>query len=119
MEDLQASVAELVYSEPSSIPGKLLTPATDPADPAHLTTAPPAHGPPSASLSSTPCLPSYFRAVTTSIFPFGINFREGGSDVGTSHIPSRMLTNHILLRITTSARIYTALNNQSDSAPLR
>jgi hypothetical protein len=28
-----------------------------------------------------------------------------------------MLTNHILLRITTSARIYTALDNQSHSAP--
>jgi hypothetical protein len=31
--------------------------------------------------------------------------------------PSRTLTNHILLPITTSARIYTALDNQSDSAP--
>jgi hypothetical protein len=31
--------------------------------------------------------------------------------------PSRTLTNHILLRITTSACIYAALDNQSDSAP--
>ena len=31
--DLQASVAELVYGEHSSMPGKLLTPVTDPADP--------------------------------------------------------------------------------------
>jgi hypothetical protein len=108
-----------MYGEPSSILGKLLTPATDPADPAHLTTAPPAHVPPSASPSSTPRFPSYFRAVTTSISLFSINFHEGGSDMRTSHIPSRMLTNHILLLITPSARIYTALNNQSDLAPLR
>jgi hypothetical protein len=35
-EDLQASVAELVYGEPFRIPGKLLTPITDPVDPTHL-----------------------------------------------------------------------------------
>jgi hypothetical protein len=44
--------------------------------------------------------------------------KETESTVGTSHIPSRTLSNHILLHIPTSARIYTALNNQSDSAPL-
>jgi hypothetical protein len=59
---VEASVAEFVYSKPSSIPGKLLNPATDPTDPAHLTTALPAHVLPSASPSSTPRLPSYFRA---------------------------------------------------------
>jgi hypothetical protein len=36
-EDLQASVAELVYNEPLRIPGELLTPTTDPVDPAHIT----------------------------------------------------------------------------------
>jgi hypothetical protein len=33
-EDLQASVAELVYGEPLQIPGELLTPTADPVDPA-------------------------------------------------------------------------------------
>jgi cleavage and polyadenylation specificity factor subunit 1 len=37
-EDLQASVAELVYGEPLRIPGDLLAPAADPVDPAHLIT---------------------------------------------------------------------------------
>jgi cleavage and polyadenylation specificity factor subunit 1 len=37
-EDLQASVAELVYSEPIRIPGDLLTSTADPVDPAHLIT---------------------------------------------------------------------------------
>jgi hypothetical protein len=37
-EDLQASVAELVSSEPLRIHGELLTPTADPADPAHLIT---------------------------------------------------------------------------------
>jgi hypothetical protein len=37
-EALQASVAELVYGEPLSIPGKLLTPSTNPVDPALLIT---------------------------------------------------------------------------------
>jgi hypothetical protein len=37
-EELQASVAELAYGEPLSIPGELLTPTTDPVDPAHLIT---------------------------------------------------------------------------------
>jgi cleavage and polyadenylation specificity factor subunit 1 len=36
--DLQASVAELVYGEPLSIPGELLTPTADPVEPAHLIT---------------------------------------------------------------------------------
>jgi hypothetical protein len=31
-EDLQASVAELVYGEPLRIPGELLAPAADPVD---------------------------------------------------------------------------------------
>jgi cleavage and polyadenylation specificity factor subunit 1 len=35
-EDLQASVAELVYGEPLRIPGELLTPSTDPVNPVHL-----------------------------------------------------------------------------------
>jgi hypothetical protein len=35
-EDLQASVAELVYSEPQRIPGKLLALGTNPRDPALL-----------------------------------------------------------------------------------
>jgi cleavage and polyadenylation specificity factor subunit 1 len=35
-EDLQASVAELVYGEPLRILGKLLTPSTNPRDPALL-----------------------------------------------------------------------------------
>jgi hypothetical protein len=35
-EDLQASVAELVYGEPLRIPGELLTPTADPVDPALL-----------------------------------------------------------------------------------
>jgi cleavage and polyadenylation specificity factor subunit 1 len=37
-EDLQASVAELVYGETLRIPGELLAPAADPMDPAHLIT---------------------------------------------------------------------------------
>jgi cleavage and polyadenylation specificity factor subunit 1 len=37
-EDLQASVAELVYGEPPRIPGELLTPTAEPVDPAHLIT---------------------------------------------------------------------------------
>jgi hypothetical protein len=37
-EDLQASVAELVYREPLRIPGELLTPTAEPVDPAHLIT---------------------------------------------------------------------------------
>jgi hypothetical protein len=35
---LQASVAELVYGEPLSIPGELITPTAEPVDPAHLIT---------------------------------------------------------------------------------
>jgi hypothetical protein len=42
-EDLQASVAELVYGEPLRIPGELLTPTADPVDPAHLITEPRQH----------------------------------------------------------------------------
>jgi hypothetical protein len=37
-EDLQASVAELVYGEPLRIPGELLTPSANPADAALLIT---------------------------------------------------------------------------------
>jgi hypothetical protein len=37
-EDLQASVAELVYGEPLRIPGELLTPSANPVDPALLIT---------------------------------------------------------------------------------
>jgi cleavage and polyadenylation specificity factor subunit 1 len=37
-EDLQASVAELVYGEPLRIPGELPTPTAEPVDPAHLIT---------------------------------------------------------------------------------
>jgi cleavage and polyadenylation specificity factor subunit 1 len=37
-EDLQSSVAKLVYGEPLRIPGELLTPTADPVDPAHLNT---------------------------------------------------------------------------------
>jgi cleavage and polyadenylation specificity factor subunit 1 len=37
-EDLQASVAELVYGEPLKIPGELLTSTAEPVDPAHLIT---------------------------------------------------------------------------------
>jgi hypothetical protein len=36
-EDLQASVAELVYGEPLRIPGELLAPSAEPVDPAQLT----------------------------------------------------------------------------------
>jgi hypothetical protein len=36
--DLQASVVELVYGEPLTIPGELLTPTADPVEPAHLIT---------------------------------------------------------------------------------
>jgi hypothetical protein len=39
--DLQASVAELVHSEPLRIPGELLMPTVDPMEPAHLNTQPP------------------------------------------------------------------------------
>jgi hypothetical protein len=35
-EDLQVSVAELVYGEPLRIPGELLTPTANPVDPVHL-----------------------------------------------------------------------------------
>jgi hypothetical protein len=35
-EDLQASVAELVYGKPVRIPDELLTPTADEADPVHL-----------------------------------------------------------------------------------
>jgi cleavage and polyadenylation specificity factor subunit 1 len=37
-EDLQASVAELIYGKPLRIPSKLLTLTADPVDPAHLIT---------------------------------------------------------------------------------
>jgi hypothetical protein len=37
-EYLQASVAELMYGEPLSIPSKLLTPSANPVNPAHLIT---------------------------------------------------------------------------------
>jgi hypothetical protein len=37
-EDLQSSVAELVYGEPLRIPGELLTPNDHPVEPAHLIT---------------------------------------------------------------------------------
>jgi cleavage and polyadenylation specificity factor subunit 1 len=37
-DDLQASVAELVYGDSLRIPRKLLIPTADPVDPAHLTT---------------------------------------------------------------------------------
>ncbi|PNF20525.1 hypothetical protein B7P43_G05326 [Cryptotermes secundus] len=37
-EDLQASIAELMYGEPLRIPGQLLTPIAEPVDPAHLIT---------------------------------------------------------------------------------
>jgi hypothetical protein len=37
-EDLQASIAELVYGEPLRIPGEFLTPTTDPVEPAHIIT---------------------------------------------------------------------------------
>jgi hypothetical protein len=37
-EDLQASVAEVVYGEPLRIPGELLTVTAEPVDPAHLIT---------------------------------------------------------------------------------
>jgi cleavage and polyadenylation specificity factor subunit 1 len=37
-EDLQASIAELVYGEPLRISGELLTPTSEPVDPAHLIT---------------------------------------------------------------------------------
>jgi hypothetical protein len=36
--DLQASVDELIYGEPLRITGELLTPTTDPVEPAHLIT---------------------------------------------------------------------------------
>jgi hypothetical protein len=38
IEDLQASVAELVYGEPLRIPGEILTPTPNPVDPALLIT---------------------------------------------------------------------------------
>jgi hypothetical protein len=37
-EDLQASVAELMYDEPLRLSGELLTLTADPVDPAHLVT---------------------------------------------------------------------------------
>jgi hypothetical protein len=37
-EDLQASVAELVYGKPLRIPGELLTPTAEQVNPAHLIT---------------------------------------------------------------------------------
>jgi hypothetical protein len=37
-EDMQASVAELVYGKPLRIPGELLTPNAKPVDPAHFIT---------------------------------------------------------------------------------
>jgi hypothetical protein len=37
-EDLQVSVAELLYGEPLKITGKILTPTAEPVDPAHLIT---------------------------------------------------------------------------------
>jgi hypothetical protein len=37
-EDLQASIAELVYGEPLRIPGEFLTPTTDPVEPTHIIT---------------------------------------------------------------------------------
>jgi hypothetical protein len=37
-EDLQASVAELVYGEPLCITGEFLTPTTDHVEPAHIIT---------------------------------------------------------------------------------
>jgi hypothetical protein len=37
-EDLQASVAELVYGEPLRIPGEFLTTTTDLVEPAHIIT---------------------------------------------------------------------------------
>ncbi|PNF22197.1 hypothetical protein B7P43_G04936 [Cryptotermes secundus] len=37
-EDLQTSVAELVYGEPLKIPSELLTPTADPMNPVHLIT---------------------------------------------------------------------------------
>jgi hypothetical protein len=54
-EDLQASVAELVYGEPlaDSQPSESSTPH-------HR--APPTHGPPQTSSGSTPCLPGYIHA---------------------------------------------------------
>jgi hypothetical protein len=60
--DLQASVAELVYGEPLSIPGELLTPAADPVEPAHLITAGPSYGPPQTSSGIAPRLLSHIRA---------------------------------------------------------
>jgi cleavage and polyadenylation specificity factor subunit 1 len=38
IEDLQASVAELVYGEPLRIPGELLNLTANPLDPVHLVT---------------------------------------------------------------------------------
>jgi hypothetical protein len=61
-ENLQASVAELVYGEPLRISSELLTLTAEPMDPAHLITTPPALGPPQTSSGSTPRLPGYIRA---------------------------------------------------------
>jgi hypothetical protein len=58
-QDLQASVAELVYGEPLGIPSELLTPI---ADSATHHGALPKYGPPQTNYSNTPCLPGYIRA---------------------------------------------------------
>jgi hypothetical protein len=58
-EDLQASVAELMYSEPLRIPGELLTPGGSSASHHRAT---PTHGPPHTSSGSSPRLPCYIRA---------------------------------------------------------
>jgi cleavage and polyadenylation specificity factor subunit 1 len=42
-EDVQATVAELVYGEPLRIPGELRSPTAEPVDPAHLITEPRKH----------------------------------------------------------------------------
>jgi cleavage and polyadenylation specificity factor subunit 1 len=61
-EDLQASVAELVYGEPLRIPGELLTPTANPVDPAHLITELREHMTRlRPTPSSTPRLPGYIR----------------------------------------------------------
>jgi hypothetical protein len=118
-EDLQASVAELVYSEPLSIPSKLLTPATDPADPVHLTTAPPAHGSPSTVPATLHASPATFVLSDHIYFPAWHQFSRGGSDVGTSHILSHCFAdqqstltpqvNSTWLHIAGSSHIHTTL----------
>jgi cleavage and polyadenylation specificity factor subunit 1 len=78
-EDLQASVAELVYGEPLRIPGELLTPTVDPVEPAmrrhmaRLTPVPAAHHASSATFSLLRTLQHLS------------NILRGGGDVGTSH----------------------------------